>query len=87
VFETGQDMLKIALEAKRFFESGTGFGTYSRTLVGDLADHFPQNQYFLYAPESERNLSMASRAHSVEVDRAVSHESVRIVFPPDKAKL
>jgi glycosyltransferase involved in cell wall biosynthesis len=30
---------------------------------------------------------MASRAHSLEVDRVVSHESVRVVFPPDKAKL
>ncbi len=79
--------MQIAFEAKRFFESGTGFGTYSRTLVRDLADHFPQNRYFLYAPESERNLSMASRAHSLEVDRVVSHESVRVVFPPDKAKL
>ena len=78
--------MRIAFEAKRFFESGTGFGTYSRTLVGDLAKYFPENRYFLFAPESERNMAMVSRAHSTEIDRVVSYASVRVVAPPSKGK-
>jgi len=78
--------MQIAFEAKRFFESGTGFGTYSRTLVGDLAKYFPENRYFLFAPESERNMAMVSRAHSTEIDRVVSYASVRVVAPPSKGK-
>jgi len=79
--------MKIALEAKRFFESGTGFGTYSRTLVGDLAANFSENQYFLYAPDAERNLDIASMAHSAEIERATSQKAVQVVYPPHRGKL
>ena len=74
--------MKIALEAKRFFESGTGFGNYSRTLVGDLATFFPDSKYLLYAPDTEQSLSISSMAHSAEIDRTLSHRSVKVIYPP-----
>ena len=80
-FRKTQGSMKIALEAKRFFESGTGFGTYSRTLVGDLAANFSENQYFLYAPDAERNLDIASMAHSAEIERMTSESLEKIGWP------
>ena len=79
--------MNIALEAKRFFESGTGFGTYSRTLVGDLATFAPQNNYLLHAPNSEQSLSISSMAHSAEIYRVMSHRCVKVIYPPHRGKL
>ncbi len=39
--------MKIAFDAKRFFNNGSGLGNYSRDLVRILATHFPENQYIL----------------------------------------
>ena len=79
--------MNIAFEAKRFFESGTGFGTYSRTLVGNLAADFLENEYFLYAPDAERNLSIASLAHSAEIERVKSQKAVQVIYPPRRGKI
>ena len=79
--------MNIAFEAKRFFESGTGFGTYSRTLVGNLAADFPENEYFLYAPDTERNLSIASMPHSAEIERVKSQKAVQVIYPPRRGKI
>ena len=39
--------MKIAYDAKRFFNNTSGLGNYSRDLVRILAENFPENQYFL----------------------------------------
>ncbi|MEM9820100.1 MAG: glycosyltransferase family 1 protein [Bacteroidota bacterium] len=43
-------MFKIAFDAKRLFLNFTGLGNYSRTLVKDLAEQFPEHAYYLYSP-------------------------------------
>ncbi len=49
-------MVTIAFESKRLFGSGTGFGTYGRTLLGDLAPIFPENSYTLFASDAESDV-------------------------------
>ena len=39
--------MKIAFDAKRFFENNSGLGNYSRDLVRILAQNFPENEYLL----------------------------------------
>lgn len=39
--------MKIAYDAKRFFNNSSGLGNYSRDLVRILAKYFPENEYFL----------------------------------------
>lgn len=41
--------MKIAYDAKRFFNNTSGLGNYSRDLVRMLAQYFPDNQYSLLA--------------------------------------
>lgn len=40
--------MKIAFDAKRFFNNSSGLGNYSRDLVRILATYFPKNQYVLF---------------------------------------
>lgn len=39
--------MKIAYDAKRFFNNASGLGNYSRDLVRILATFYPENQFFL----------------------------------------
>ncbi|MBK8828378.1 MAG: hypothetical protein IPO26_17225 [Saprospiraceae bacterium] len=39
--------LVIAFDAKRLFNNFTGLGNYSRTLVRNLHQYFPENEYHL----------------------------------------
>jgi len=51
--------MKIAFDAKRFFNNSSGLGNYSRDLVRILATHFPENQYLLFnknRPEKGREI-------------------------------
>ena len=43
--------MKIGYDAKRAFLNNTGLGNYSRWLIGNLAKHYPENEYFLYTPK------------------------------------
>ncbi len=47
-------MLNIGFDAKRLFNNFTGLGNYSRTLLRDLANNFPEQGYFLYTPKVKR---------------------------------
>ena len=40
--------MKIAFDAKRFFNNSSGLGNYSRDLVRILATFFPENDYVLF---------------------------------------
>ena len=42
--------MKIGFDAKRLFKNFTGLGNYSRTLVHNLREQFPENEYFLFTP-------------------------------------
>lgn len=49
--------MKIGFDAKRYFHNNTGLGNYSRDLVRILAQHFPENTYFLYNPKPNKKRS------------------------------
>ena len=43
--------MKIAFDAKRAYQNGTGLGHYSRTLISSLAHFYPEHNYYLCAPK------------------------------------
>ncbi len=47
--------MRIAFDAKRYFNNATGLGFYSRTLVNGLRAFFPENEYLLYTPYIRKN--------------------------------
>lgn len=47
--------MRIGFDAKRLFCNFTGLGNYSRTLLQNLAQYFPENEYHLYTPRIENN--------------------------------
>jgi glycosyltransferase involved in cell wall biosynthesis len=52
--------MNIGFDAKRLFCNFTGLGNYSRTLVNDLANYYPENAYHLYTPEIRNSAVTAS---------------------------
>lgn len=48
--------MRIGFDAKRIFNNATGLGNYSRTLVKNLAQQFPEHQYFLFSKKSTSGL-------------------------------
>ncbi len=65
-------MLRIGYDAKRLFHNHTGLGNYSRTLLQDLSQYFPQSEYHLYSPSAPNN-SWTSAFH--ESDHFQIHTS------------
>ncbi len=56
-------MMKIGYDAKRYYHNNTGLGNYSRTLVKNLQEMFPENEYRLYDEKAfQRTFSMAKKA-------------------------
>ncbi|MBK9735132.1 MAG: glycosyltransferase family 4 protein [Saprospiraceae bacterium] len=47
--------LIIAFDAKRLFNNFTGLGNYSRTLLRNLQNCFPENEYHLFTPKIIKN--------------------------------
>ncbi|MCX6224327.1 MAG: glycosyltransferase family 1 protein [Bacteroidia bacterium] len=43
--------MKIGYDSKRLFCNFTGLGNYSRTLLKNLGEFYPDNDYFLYTPK------------------------------------
>ncbi|HEX8334071.1 MAG TPA: glycosyltransferase family 1 protein [Segetibacter sp.] len=52
--------MRIAFDAKRAYQNGTGLGHYSRTLISSLATDFPQHDYFLCAPKLTDRFDVSS---------------------------
>lgn len=48
-------MFRIGFDAKRLFNNFTGLGNYSRTLLSNLAEYYPDQAYFLYTPKVVKN--------------------------------
>jgi glycosyltransferase involved in cell wall biosynthesis len=44
--------MHIAFDAKRAFQNQTGLGNYSRSLIKNLVQHYPEHQYSLLAPKA-----------------------------------
>ena len=44
--------MRIGFDAKRIFQNATGLGNYSRTIVKNLTECYPDNQYYLFTPTS-----------------------------------
>lgn len=77
-------MLTLAFDAKRFFSSSTGFGTYCRTLLNDLMFHYPNYSYVLFSAESRQALSNnpQDKSRAFEISRILRSSSVSVVHPP-----
>ncbi len=54
-----KESLIIAFDAKRLFNNYTGLGNYSRTLVKNLQEAFPEHQYHLFTPKIQKNQETA----------------------------
>ena len=80
-------MLRVAFESKRLLSSLTGFGTYSRTLLYDLLEYFPNNQYLLVAHDSKQELNRKKEYRATEIQRVISRADVRIEYPSRLSKL
>jgi glycosyltransferase involved in cell wall biosynthesis len=47
--------MNIGFDSKRLFNNFTGLGNYSRTLLKNLGEFYPENHYHLYSPRIGRN--------------------------------
>lgn len=52
--------MKIGFEGKRAVCNATGLGNYSRLLIDELSEFFPQHQYFVYSPKEDKEQRMAT---------------------------
>ena len=48
--------MRIGFDAKRIFQNATGLGNYSRSVVRDLAELYPEHDYFLFTPNANHQL-------------------------------
>ncbi len=64
--------MKIGFDAKRLFLNNTGLGNYSRTLVRNLNEYYPDHQYFLYTPRIVEN---ESTSYFLDKDRFILREA------------
>jgi len=46
--------MKLGFDSKRLYSNFTGLGNYSRTLLKNLADFYPNNEYILYTPKLKK---------------------------------
>ena len=52
--------MNIGFDAKRIFQNSTGLGNYSRDLVRNLANQYPENKYVLFGkPQKNKSLCAA----------------------------
>lgn len=52
--------MNIGFDGKRAANNLTGLGNYSRSLIRQLAEFFPQNQYFVYTPQLQEQPQISS---------------------------
>lgn len=48
--------LKIGFDGKRAANNLTGLGNYSRSLIEQLANEYPANDYFIYTPKAKESI-------------------------------
>lgn len=59
----------IGYDGKRAFQNTTGLGNYSRSLLGILANNYPENNYLLFAPKQTNLFDLAA------------HENIDLILP------
>lgn len=64
--------LKIGFDGKRAANNLTGLGNYSRSLIEQLAHQFPENKYFVYAP----NVKSAK-----QIDTFFAQKNIQLKLP------
>lgn len=70
-------VMNIGFDAKRAFHNSTGLGVFSRVLINLLAEHFPQNDYFLYNPKPGQLFTPAHKSlHEKQPDQLL-HQLLR----------
>jgi glycosyltransferase involved in cell wall biosynthesis len=65
--------MKIGFDAKRAFLNRTGLGNYSRFIIRTLTEFFPDNQYLLYTPST-------NKVHP-ELKSIIEEKSVQVKAP------
>lgn len=53
--------MRIGFDAKRIFQNATGLGNYSRSVVKNLAEKYPENEYVLFTPNARNVLPFPSK--------------------------
>ncbi len=48
--------MQIGFDAKRAFNNATGLGNYSRRVVENLLQYFPDEDYYLFTPKSNKDI-------------------------------
>ena len=62
--------MNIGFDAKRAYHNNTGLGHYSRTLITQLSENFPEHQYYLFNPKpSSRYKLQAPNIHEIRPGR------------------
>ena len=69
--------MKIGFDAKRVFSNFTGLGNYSRFVVRALSTHYPQHEYWLYAPKEPQH---------PEAEELVKQANIRVGLPSSTIK-
>lgn len=64
--------MKIGFDAKRAYQNFTGLGNYSRDLIENLVENYPENQYRLFAPKEFKN---------PRLNFLSNHENISSIFP------
>ncbi|MDG2369305.1 MAG: glycosyltransferase family 1 protein [Flavobacteriales bacterium] len=71
---------KIGYDAKRAYQNYTGLGNYSRDLLKNILNNFPENQYVLYAPKSTKNPRLSFLADHKNVETRFPNTSLHKTF-------
>jgi glycosyltransferase involved in cell wall biosynthesis len=58
--------MRIGFDAKRIFQNATGLGNYSRSVVKNLAEKYPENEYVLFTPNARNVLPFPSKNENVK---------------------
>ena len=64
--------MRIGFDAKKIVTNLTGIGNYSRGIINALANHYPGNQYILFAPNKGKEQC---------TDRLQPHACITSVYP------
>lgn len=64
--------MKIGFDAKRAFCNYRGLGNYSRNAFSALTEYFPDNEYYLFTPETKQAFAGLSFPHSQKITPSTS---------------
>jgi glycosyltransferase involved in cell wall biosynthesis len=70
--------MRIGFDAKRAYHNNTGLGNYSRTLINNLVQYAPGNEYFLFNPRPSR---MFPQAEGMKVKQVLPTSYLTKKFP------